>query len=138
MKAISKISFLLFFTMSCGVSQSDYDILKKENENILSEKNKLQIEYNRLLSQKEQFQEKKKLDSMYTEEYALKLLADYYDFYYGSMVYRNPRVRKNSYNEFVISLEECIKKFSHDEFFWHAKVKILTIYENGKYEIKNE
>jgi hypothetical protein len=54
------------------------------------------------------------------------------------LIYRKPKVRKVDSNVFMISLQENINKpeFSRNNFFWESKVKKLTIYENGKYDVQ--
>ena len=145
-KFISILIITLTIT-SCGVQQSEYDSVMLENEKLLKEiekvvkeKEQVQSSYDKLISEIKELEEKKVKATEYTDEDALKLLADYYDFYNADKVYRNTRVRKLSDNEFRISLEECTKKgsFSDNDFFWHSYVKLVTIYSDGKYDVTNE
>lgn len=123
------VFYLLFSTLAIScVPKSDYDDLKRENDQLIKELDELR---------EEKIKEQESLDLHYTEERALKLIEDYYDFYNANKVYRNPRVRKVSNNKFVISLEETSKAFSsaHSNF-WTARVFTLTINRNGTYNIE--
>ncbi|WP_293895319.1 hypothetical protein [Flavobacterium sp.] len=82
----------------------------------------------------------------YSEEKALELIADYYEFYNADEEYDNPVVRRISNNVFYVKVEYCsggkdicyeesngesIKK----EFFWSSKVLILKIQSSTKYTV---
>lgn len=114
---------------SC-VPKSDYDQLQKENS-------RLREEVESLRAEKSEREEKERLDNLrqHSEDEALKLLKDYYEFYNANFVYRRPKIRRLSNNRFVISLEECIKEFRDIEFHWHSKVVNLTINSDGTYNI---
>lgn len=83
----------------------------------------------------------------YTEEKALELIADYYEFYNADEEYDNPIVRQISNNIFYVKVEYCnggketcyqsdynggTKK--HD-FFWSSKVLVLKIQSSTKYTV---
>lgn len=116
---------------SC-VPKSDYDQLKAENERLREEVESLQ-------SEKREREEQERLESLkqHSEEEALRLIKDYYEFYNANMIYRKPKVRRVSSNVFKISLEECTKKggFSDQDFFWHSRVINLTINSDGTYNV---
>ncbi|MCD4678748.1 MAG: hypothetical protein K8S00_00020 [Bacteroidales bacterium] len=153
MERIFGFLFILVTITGC-VSQTKYDDLQLESEQLKIDLHKLkseiselqisfdnlQVSYYDLLAEKRKLEEKKKRSTLYSKTDALKLLKDYYSFYNADRIYRNPRVRKISYNKFRISLEECSKKgsFSENDFFWRASVKLLIIYEDGKYDISSE
>jgi outer membrane murein-binding lipoprotein Lpp len=141
-----KYKFLILsavvLTIAGCVPKSDYEKLKTENGELAAKLKLLNMELSLIETENQNFkeeqrkvEEKKMIAARHTEEEALRLLKDYYDFYDGDNVYRNPRARRTSDNSFTISLEECTKKFSHQEFFWKSRVRKLTIYENGKYDI---
>lgn len=68
------LGFLLIIIMSVAcASQSDYENLKAENEQLLIQLEKLKIENLELKQSIEELQEKKDLESMYSEEDALKV-----------------------------------------------------------------
>ena len=126
-------------SVACA-SQSDYENLKAENEQLLIQLEKLKIENLELKQSIEELQEKKDLESMYSEEDALKFIKDYYEFYKADLIYRKPRVRKVNSNTFIISLEENTKKgnFKNNDFFWTSKVLTLVINNDGTYKVKSK
>ena len=146
-----KINLTLFaaavLTFSGCVSKSDYEKVKNENDSLTIEIKQLKIDINIVRSEnqtfreeKQKLEEKKRQASYHSEEEALRLVKDYYEFYDADQTYRNPRVRRISNNSFRISLEECTKKgsFSDDNFFWRSTVVRLTISEDGKYDFSRE
>jgi len=135
------------FALTSCVSKSDYEKLKQENQALTIEAKQLNvridnltIENNELLEYKNEQEEKKRIASLHTDEEALSLVKDYYEFYNADNIYRNPKVRRVSENVFRISLEECTKKggFSDNSFFWRSTVIRLTIHENGEYNAIRE
>jgi len=81
----------------------------------------------------------KKASVKYSEEKALELVEDNYTFYDAGNKYRNAKVRRVSNNVFYVSLEECSKDFADKgDFFWHAKVYVLTIASNTKYRFEEK
>lgn len=86
----------------------------------------------------------------YTEQQAIDYIADYYSFYNADEIYTDAVARKISKNVFHVSVkycnggkDTCYKKNYDgfevkDEMFWSSKVLILTIFKNGKYEVKEK
>jgi hypothetical protein len=70
----------------------------------------------------------------YTEQEALDYVEDYYDYYRTDYVYRNPRVRRISGNEFNVSLQERMGDVS-GEFSWHWEGVVwrLTVKNKSTY-----
>ena len=83
----------------------------------------------------------------YSEEKALELIADYYEFYNADEEYDNPVVRRISNNVFYVKVEYCnggkdtcyesdynggTKKH---EFFWSSKALVLKIQSSTKYTV---
>jgi hypothetical protein len=86
----------------------------------------------------------------YSEERALELLADYYEFYNSDEEYENPVVRRISNNVFYIKVNFCNggksicyqtnsegEETKH-EFFWSSKVLILKIQSPTKYTVNQK
>jgi hypothetical protein len=91
----------------------------------------------------------------YSEEKALELIADYYDFYNSDEKYENPVVRRISNNVFYVKVEYCSggndicfdqKSVRNEngttefievrnEHFWDSKVLILKIQSSTKYTV---
>jgi hypothetical protein len=83
----------------------------------------------------------------YTEEKALELIADYYEFYNADEEYDNPVVRQISNNVFYVKVqycdggkETCYESDDNDEtvkrdFFWSSKVLVLKIQSSTKYTV---
>jgi hypothetical protein len=82
----------------------------------------------------------------YTEEKALELIADYYEFYNADEEYDNPVVRRISNNVFYVKVKYCSggKDICYEEnngeqikkdFFWNSKVLILKIQSSIKYTV---
>jgi len=137
----TKIYYLAFsLVLTSCVLKSDYDKIKAENEQLKNEVNQITNQKNELETLQKQEEEKKQKSKAHSETEALRLLRDYYDYYNGDMIYRNPRVRKVDYNTFNISLEECTKKggFDKNDFFWSASVKILIINDDGTYKVTSK
>ena len=131
-KNMNKLIYLIVFVplmLGC-VSQTEYDKLKAEKE-------KLQNDYDNLLAEKRQIEIEKNSKKFFSEEEALSVLKDYYDFYNGEMIFRKPKFRRVDNNTFKISLEECTKKgpFKGDNFFWRASVVTLVINNDGSYKV---
>jgi hypothetical protein len=156
-----RIMYKLFYrlilttlTLTSCVSESDYKKLKQENEGLTEENeglktkvkqlnvriDNLTIENRDLLEDKNKKEKKIQISSLHTEEEALRLLNDYYEFYDANFVYRNPKVRQVSENVFKISLEECSKKTAsvNNGYFWESIVIKLSIYDDGKYDVIRE
>ena len=83
----------------------------------------------------------------YSEEKALELIADYYEFYNADEEYDNPVVRQISNNVFYVKVEYCTGgkdtcyksdynggTIKHD-FFWSSKVLVLKIQSSTKYTV---
>lgn len=130
---------------ACGVPQDDYDKLKQENE-ALEEKlqdselqiSNLQQQNGDLLEEKRQIEIEKNRAPFVSESQALDYIKDYYDFYDSDVDYRNVRLRRIEDNVFTVSLEECTNKgeFSNDDFFWHSRIKRLTVNSDGTYKLQ--
>jgi hypothetical protein len=82
----------------------------------------------------------------YSEEKALELIADYYEFYNADEEYDNPIVRRISNNVFYVKVEYCSggKNICYNsdynggtkhEFFWRSKVLVLKIQSASKYTV---
>lgn len=92
----------------------------------------------------------KNSSAKYSEEKALELLADYYEFYNADEEYENPVVRRISNNVFYIKVDYCNggKDICYEsdynggtkkhEFFWHSKVLILKIQSPTKYTVNEK
>jgi hypothetical protein len=120
-----------FLLVSC-VSKSEYEALERQNKQL-----KQELEALRLEQRQREEQERLALIKHRSDEEALKLIKDFYEFYNADMIYRKPKVRRLSSNQFVISLEECVKKggFSDQDFFWHSRVLNLTINSDDTYKM---
>lgn len=129
---IPRVAFLFTLLLLSCVPKSDYEALERENAQLIQELETLRLEK----SQREE-QERLALIRHRSEDEALKLIKDYYEFYNADMIYRKPKVRRLSSSQFVISLEECVKKgdFSDQDFFWHSRVISLTINSDDTYKI---
>jgi len=151
MRKIITVLAVLSLLSSCVVPQSKFDELKSENESIKSENESIKSENKKI--QSINLQLNKKIDSLYdeketiarkeletslhSEKEALRLIEDYYTFYYANMVYRNPQLRRIGDNKFSVSLQECTNKevFKGNDFFWHSRVLFLTINNDGTYKV---
>jgi len=104
--------------------------LKNENNEL-----KTEIQRHKLEKQKE---EQRLKELVYTEEEALRLVADYYEFYNSNMKYKNPKIRRTSNDSFQVSVQECLKKtgYCDNETFWNSKVLTLTINKDGSYKVE--
>lgn len=83
----------------------------------------------------------------YSEEKALELIADYYEFYNADEEYNDPKVRRVSNNVFYVSVKYCHggKDICYnedyngnkvkDDFFWRSKVLVLKIQSSTKYTV---
>ncbi|MEZ4694722.1 MAG: hypothetical protein R2837_12470 [Aliarcobacter sp.] len=74
----------------------------------------------------------------YSEQEAVSYVEDYYNFYKADNRARNIRVRRLENNKFNVYLEENTKnlisgKFNND--YWGSRYYVLTILNNGKYEM---
>jgi len=120
---------LVVSSISC-VPKSEYDKIKNENDELKSEIQKYELEIKKEAERLEEL--------IHSEDEALKLLEDYYDFYNSNMKYRNPKIRRTSNNTFQISVQECLKKtgYCNNESFWNSKVLKLTINEDGTYRME--
>lgn len=93
--------------------------------------------------------------TVYSEEYALECVQDYYDFYNADEEYSDPRVRRVSNNVFYISVKYCsggksicytkenigswdrpLYSEKKNDFFWNSKVLVLTCTSKTKYTIR--
>lgn len=136
---------LSFLILSSCVSESDYKKLEGEKEDIErrlketeQELSNLTYEYNLLIEEKRQAEIERNRIPYISEEQALRYIKDNYAFYDKDIKYRNVQLRRIADNSFKVSLEECTKKgpFSSDDFFWSSIVRTLTVYNNGKYNLK--
>jgi hypothetical protein len=155
---MNKIFYFLTITLiftCCGVPKSDYNKLKSDNEKLDSAYQNLKQEVEKLkegkssnkkttkskstesnFEDKSIMEEKPQSSSKSISEYdALQYVDDWYNFYNADMQYRNPSVRRISNNKFYISVEECQKSFTHDDFFWRSVVLVLNVKNNGKYTV---
>jgi hypothetical protein len=143
MKITFTILTIVGILTSCGVPQTDYDKLKDENEQLQKEISELKVEKSEItvlndkpeLKRKNKPEIKKKIASNHSEDEAITILDDYYDFYNADMTYRNPRVRRVNGNTFKISLEDCQKTVQDNDFFWSSHVLTLIINDDGTYKI---
>lgn len=142
-KIVIVITIPLLFS-SCLVPKSEYDELESKNEIVVSDNERLKLviqRQNRILdsldNEKDLIARKKLETSLHSENEALRLIEDYYTFYYANMVYRNPQLRRIGDNKFSVSLQECTNKeaFKEDDFFWHSRVLTLTINNDGTYKV---
>lgn len=76
----------------------------------------------------------------YSEQEAVSYVRDYYDFYNADYLARKIRIRRISNNKFNVSLEQCVNKepFIDSDFHWNSVNYILTIENNGKYNMKRQ
>jgi len=125
------------------LSASDYEKLEKEKselENQLEETKQeltdISDKYNLLYEEKRQAEIQRNKTPYISEDQALQYIKDNYAFYEKDMKYRNVQLRRTADNSFRVSLEECTKKgdFSNDDFFWHSRVRTLTVHKSGKYD----
>ncbi|MFH4963692.1 hypothetical protein V8G69_01695 [Gaetbulibacter sp. M235] len=155
MKSIFKLIIFSLILFSCGVPQNKYDELLVERDSLLvvATENKELIEKNEELKEslsnlrenfdkvwKEKFELERDKNSkivIYDSD-ALNYLKDHYEFYDSDKIYRNPKLRRIDSNQFVISLEECDKKFSDREFFWTSVVKELIVNNDKTYTLKTK
>jgi len=123
-------SFILVTSLISCVPKSDYDKLKNENNEL-----KTEIQRHKLEKQKE---EERLKELVHTEEEALRLVADYYEFYNSNMKYKNPKIRRTSNDSFQVSVQECLKKtgYCDNETFWNSKVLTLTINKDKSYKVE--
>ena len=148
MKKISVISIILLSVFSVTLAVflvsyfQKYEAIKA-NRDYYQSKYSEELENNReLLDQIYQFERKKYQEEIVknskpfvTEEQAMKYIADHYDFYAASKVYRNVRLRRIDDNSFNVQLEECPRKFQDREFHWNFWVKKLTVENDDKYHL---
>jgi len=104
--------------------------LKNENNEL-----KTEIQRHKLEKQKE---EERLKELVHTEEEALRLVGDYYEFYNSNMKYKNPKIRRTSNDSFQVSVQECLKKtgYCDNETFWNSKVLTLTINKDKSYKVE--
>lgn len=140
-KILSLLIFIL--TLNGCVSKSDYEKLEREKaqledtlNEIKQELTEVQYNYEQLLEEKRLAEIERNRKPYISEAQALNYIKDNYDFYEKDMRYRNVVLRRVDDNSFRVSLEECTKKgpFSNDDFFWNARVRTLTVHNNGKYD----
>ncbi|EZH73657.1 hypothetical protein ATO12_17120 [Aquimarina atlantica] len=78
----------------------------------------------------------------YDEQTALKYIQDWYNFYNAGYIYKNPKIRRNGQNSFMVSLQETNKSGNGRDlngkpiYTWFDRVYTLTIKENGNYDFK--
>lgn len=144
MKKIITSLIILMILSSCMVPQSDYDKLKLENESLKSSNDRLDtlnLELRKKIEiiddENERIEQKKSEISLHSEEEALRLIEDYYRFYYANKIYRNPQLRRIDDNKFRVSLEECINKegFKENNMFWDSQLLTIEINNNNKYKV---
>ena len=123
------IVLILSILNSC-VSKSDYEdiksenkILKEELQRVKEELSNIRIEYELLIKEKREAEAERNKKPFITEAKALKYIKDNYDFYEKEMRYRNIKLRRVDDNEFRVSVEECNRRFSDDDFFWNSRVR---------------
>lgn len=138
---------LLLVTIVGCVPQSDYNQLKSEKDELELKVGKLedeisniQHEYNQLLAEKRETEIEMSKAPYISEEKAILYIKDYYSFYEKDIQYRNIELRRIADNIFKVSVEECGWKSTSGEdpcdggdFYWSAKVRTLTVYNNGKF-----
>ena len=124
------VILVLLIITSC-ITPGEYRQVLAENDSLRTILVNFEEENDNLKTQIEEFEEKERLKTLYTDVDAYKLIEDYYDFYRADYKYRNPRVRKQSYNVFKISIEEANIKLG----FWSSFVLTLTINEDGTYQV---
>jgi|GEM_PF-3426912 len=136
MRPIIFVLFILFLG-SC-VPKSNYDKLKLEYNKLKSENDSLKtsLKSQNNKGNRKRVKQAQTSSKLYSDEDALEFVKDYYDFYNANYKYRNARVRRISNNEFLISLEECDKDLTSNESFWNARVRTLTIKDDGTYHIQ--
>lgn len=128
----------------CMVPKSDYNNLKLTLDTLKHSLDTLKASNVRLRKQVDSIhrvnksvQQRNRVQNagFHSEDEALALVKDYYEFYNAEMTYRNPKIRRISNNEFYVSLEECTNKemYTNDEFFWRSTVHTLVINSDGKY-----
>ena len=150
MRNIFRFCSVYVFAVACGIPQDEIEQkqankIQIENYQLKSKLDSLQREFDVLQSNYNMLQNvvarkatEEGQNTSKTDENAIRLIKDYYTFYNSNYVFRNPQIRKISSNEFQISLEECSKSFLQSNIDeWTSKVLVLTIYENGKYDVKN-
>lgn len=155
MRAKYNLILISLIFSSCGVPQKKYDdvILERDSLLVIVADNKKLIERNEELSQslsklrenfdkvwKEKFELEREKNSkivIYDSD-ALSYLKDYYEFYDSDKLYRYPKLRRVESNRYIISLEECDKRFSKDEFFWKSVVKELIVNNDKTYTLKTK
>lgn len=128
---MKRIFFLLipFLALASCVPQSKYDQLK-------SEKEELEQQVNQLVEEKRQAEIERNKKPYISETKAMLYIKDNYSFYQKDTKYRNVQLRRIADNSFKVSIEECTSKgdFSNDDFFWHSRVRTLTVHSDGKYD----
>ena len=154
MKSKILILGLSLLTLNACVSKSDYDKLEKEKseletllEKTTQELSDVNYKYDQILEEKKQAEleiiRKKRQAEIernrvpyISDSKAKQYIKDNYAFYEKDTKYRNLQLRRIANNSFKVSLEECTAKgdFSNDDFFWHSRVRTLTIHNNGKYD----
>lgn len=141
---MKKIYLLAVILLSSCVPKEKYEKLKEEKlalektRDSLSfwlreskTKNKQYIE--ELSSIKKKRKKTVKKNKRYSNDNALKYLRDHYKFYRRDYTFKEPKIRRKSNNEFVISLKEVDNEFKNVEQFYSARVCLLTINNDGTY-----
>ncbi|CAA0236434.1 hypothetical protein ABHQ57_06845 [Tenacibaculum sp. ZH5_bin.1] len=135
---------LLFILLSSCVPKEKYEKLKEEK--IALEKTRDSLSFWLRISEKQNRRYIKELSNIkkkkkktikkatkYSNDDALKHLNDYYKFYRRDYTFKEPKVRRKSNNEFVISLKEVDNEFKNVEQFYSSRVCLLTINNDGTY-----
>jgi len=125
------------------VSQTEYDKLETEKNNaesslqaVKQELSEVSHQYELILEEQRQAEIERNKKPYINELQALQYIEDNFSFYQQDETYRNVQLRRIDDNSFRVSLEQCTKKgtFSNNDFFWHSKVRTLTVHNNGKYD----
>lgn len=155
MKHIHSLIIFSLILISCGVPQKKYDELLverdslltvavdnekliKQNEELTESLSKLRENFDKVWKEKFELEREKNSKIVIYESDALDYLKDHYEFYDSNKIYRNPKLRRVDSNQFVISLEECDKKFSDREFFWTSVVKELIVNNDRTYTLETK
>ena len=128
------INIIALVILTSCVSQSDYDELK-------AEKDELELKYIELQAKVEQYEKAEAVKNeipYISEERALEIIEDYFSFYAAGVAYRRVKLRRVAKNIFKVSLETGDKKAleasGYSAFFWQATVKTLTVRADGTYD----
>lgn len=75
-----------------------------------------------------------------TEEKAISLLNDYFNFHNTDYTFRNASITRVNDNSFDISLEIALDEFrdNDDDNNWNSEVLRMVIYNNGTYDLNRK